>query len=90
MLYVFVDSLTTLSAVIFLVSGNHKLASVAIFNHAESGEFGYAGAKSLLILALALVAMGLAWLVEEQASGRLRRRRVPTSSYTGGLAAAEK
>lgn len=66
MLYVFIDGLTTLSSVIFLVSGNHKLASVAIFNHATSGDYGYAAAKSLALLGFALVAMGLVWLVENR------------------------
>lgn len=65
-LYVFIDGLTTLSSVIFLVSGNHKLASVAIFNHAASGDFGYAGAKSLVLLALALAAIALIRLIEQQ------------------------
>ncbi len=63
MLYVFVDGLTTLSSVIFLVSGTHKLASVAIFNHATGGDFGGAAAKSVVILALAGVAMAaIAWV----------------------------
>lgn len=77
-LYVFVDALTTLSSVIFLVSGNHKLASVAIFNHANSGEYGYAAAKSLVLLAFALAAMGLGWLIEKRkslVSHRLSLRR---------------
>jgi iron(III) transport system permease protein len=73
MLYVFIDGLTTLSSVIFLVSGNHKLASVAIFNHAISGDYGYAAAKSLALLGFALLAMGLAWLVENRKLN-LRRR----------------
>lgn len=73
MLYVFIDGLTTLSSVIFLVSGNHKLASVAIFNHAISGDYGYAAAKSLVLLGVALLAMGLAWLVENRKLN-LRRR----------------
>ncbi|MDQ0347498.1 ABC transporter permease [Ancylobacter vacuolatus] len=72
MLYVFIDGLTTLSSVIFLVSGNHKLASVAIFNHATSGDYGYAAAKSLALLGFALAAMGLVWLVENRKPG-LRR-----------------
>ncbi|HVK92321.1 MAG TPA: hypothetical protein VM468_13115, partial [Mycoplana sp.] len=59
-------------SVIFLVSGNHKLASVAIFNHATSGEFGYAGAKSLLLLVLALMAMALIWLLDDPANNRAR------------------
>ncbi|MDF2810489.1 MAG: hypothetical protein K0S56_1520 [Microvirga sp.] len=66
MLYVFIDGLTTLSSVIFLVSGNHKLASVAIFNHATSGDYGYAAAKSLVLLGFALAGMGLAWLIENR------------------------
>jgi iron(III) transport system permease protein len=66
MLYVFIDGLTTLSSVIFLVSGNHKLASVAIFNHAVSGDFGYAAAKSVALLGFALAAMVLAWLIENR------------------------
>ena len=73
MLYVFIDSLTTLSSVIFLVSGNHKLASVAIFNHANSGEYGYAAAKSLVLLVFAVAAMGLAWLIEKRKSLVSRR-----------------
>lgn len=75
MLYVFIDGLTTLSSVIFLVSGNHKLASVAIFNHAASGEFGYAGAKSVVLLAIALMAMALIWLIERKPQMKGRRKR---------------
>jgi iron(III) transport system permease protein len=70
-LYVFVDGLTTLSSVIFLVSGDHKLAAVAIFNHASSGEFGYAAAKSVVLMAVAGLAMILVWRLD-----RVRRRVV--------------
>jgi len=77
MLYVFIDALTTLSSVIFLVSGNHKLASVAIFNHASSGEYGYAAAKSLVLLAFALAAIGLARLVEKRREPGRRRFSLP-------------
>lgn len=76
MLYVFVDGLTTLSSVIFLVSGDHKLASVTIFNHATSGDFGYAGAKSVILLAFALIAMTLVWLID-QPPGARRAWRIP-------------
>lgn len=71
-LYVFVDGLTTLSSVIFLVSGDYKLASVTIFNHATSGDFGYAGAKSVILLALALTAMALIWLIDQPPGARRR------------------
>jgi iron(III) transport system permease protein len=70
MLYVFVEGLTTLSSVIFLVSGHHKLAAVAIFNHANSSEFGYAAAKSLIIFLAALIAMAGIWQVERTAANR--------------------
>jgi len=69
-LYVFVDGLTTLSSVIFLVSGDYKLASVTIFNHATSGDFGYAGAKSVILLVLALAAMALIWLIDQPPGSR--------------------
>lgn len=69
-LYVFIDGLTTLSSVIFLVSGDYKLASVTIFNHATSGDFGYAGAKSVILLAVALAAMALIWLIDKPPEAR--------------------
>jgi len=63
--------MTTLSSVIFLVSGTHKLASIAIFNHATSGEFGLAAAKSVVILALAGAAMAAIWWIERRGGRRL-------------------
>jgi iron(III) transport system permease protein len=71
MLYVFVDGMTTLSSVIFLVSGTHKLASVAIFNHATGGDFGGAAAKSVVILALAGIAMTGIWWLDRRDRARL-------------------
>jgi iron(III) transport system permease protein len=56
-LYVFVHGLTTLSAVIFLVSPTHKLASVAIFDSAEAGHYGAASAISVAILGIVIVVM---------------------------------
>jgi iron(III) transport system permease protein len=70
MLYVFVDGLTTLSSIIFLVSGDHKLAAVSIFNHANSGEYGHAAAKSVAILILAGSAMMLIWIYERRTTRR--------------------
>jgi iron(III) transport system permease protein len=78
-LYVFVDGMTTLSAVIFLVSGDHKLASVAIFNHASSSEFGYAAAKSLVILVVALVTMTAVWAFERRRARRGDRVAKPSA-----------
>jgi iron(III) transport system permease protein len=57
-LYVFVHGLTTLSAVIFLVSPMHKLASVSIFDGAEAGHYGAASAISVTILVIVFAVMG--------------------------------
>jgi iron(III) transport system permease protein len=75
-LYVFVESMTTLSSVIFLVSGGHKLAAVEIFNHANDGDFGFAAAKSLIIFVIALAAISLIWRIDARAT---RRREATTS-----------
>lgn len=63
-LYVFIDGLTTLSSIIFLVSGDMPLASVAILNFASSSNYGYAAAKSVGLLAASVLAMGLVWWIE--------------------------
>ncbi len=88
-LYVFVDGLTTLSSVIFLVSGDHKLASVAIFNHANSSEYGYAAAKSVIMMVIVGVSMLLIWLYERQKPvSRQAAPAVPPSLPERRLAAA--
>jgi len=49
--YLFINSMVTLSAVIFLYSPDTKLASVAIVNLDEAGEIGPAAAMATLIVA---------------------------------------
>lgn len=75
-LYVFIDSLTTLSSVIFLVSGDHKLAAISIFNDANSSDFGPAAAKSVALLALALAAMAALSAIERRSAIRPRQDRI--------------
>jgi iron(III) transport system permease protein len=77
-LYVFVHGLTTLSAVIFLVSPAHKLASVLIFGAAEGGRYGLASATSVYILLIVFLVMGAIYWVE---------RRGPVWARVGALAA---
>ena len=77
-LYVFVNGLTTLSAVIFLVSPQHKLASVAIFEAAEAGHYGAASAISVTILLIVLTVMGVNHWLE---------RRGPVWARVGAMAA---
>ena len=64
-LYIFVHGLTTLSAVIFLVSPAYRLASVAIFGASESGHYGSAAAISVTILVIVFAALGIVQWLEE-------------------------
>jgi iron(III) transport system permease protein len=77
-LYVFVHGLTTLSAVIFLISPMHKLASVGIFEAAEAGHYGVASAISVTILLIVFAVMGANHWME---------RRGPVWARVGALAA---
>ncbi|WP_372000010.1 ABC transporter permease [Tistrella mobilis] len=75
-LYVFIDALTTLSSVIFLVSGDYKLAAISIFNDANSSDFGPAAAKSVALLVLALAAMAALSAIERRTAIRPRQERI--------------
>lgn len=63
-LYVFVHGMTTLSAVIFLVSPGNHLASVAIFGTASNSHYGTACAMSVTILVIVFAVMGAMWWFE--------------------------
>ncbi len=65
-LYVFVDGMTTLSAVVFLVSPGEMLASVAIFDTAHKSFYGIACAMSVAILLIVFAVMGAMWLFERR------------------------
>jgi iron(III) transport system permease protein len=64
-LYVFVDGLTTLSSIIFLVSGDVQLASVGILNAASDSSYGDAAAKSVGLLVASVLAMTAVWWIEK-------------------------
>jgi iron(III) transport system permease protein len=63
-IYIFVHGLTTLSAIIFLVSPAHRLASEVIFDAAEKGHYGVASAISVVILLIVFAAMALIHVTE--------------------------
>lgn len=79
-LYIFVHGLTTLSAVIFLVSPAHKLAAVEIFGAAEGGRYGLASAMSVYLLLIVFAVMAAIYWVE---------RRGPVWARVGALAAGQ-
>lgn len=71
-LYVFVDGLSTFSAVVFLQGPDIDLAAVAIFDSAESAYYGTACAMSVAVLLVVFAVMAAIRLVERN-SGEARR-----------------
>jgi iron(III) transport system permease protein len=68
--YAFVNSMLTLSAIVFLISPGREPAASVIFTFARMGELGRASALSLLMMGVVLAALGLLWTVARR-SGRL-------------------
>lgn len=58
-LYYFMNSMVTVSAVVFLYSAKFKIASIAITHMEEAGDIAQAAAMSLLILGVNVVARGM-------------------------------
>jgi iron(III) transport system permease protein len=65
-LFIFVSGLCALSAVIFLISAKHQLASVAIYLFTEQGKFGVACALSTYLILVVLIVMSLIRFIEKQ------------------------
>jgi iron(III) transport system permease protein len=73
LVYSFVRAVTTVSAVIFLVSAEHEMATVFIINRALNGDYGLAIAYSTVLIVLMMAAIGLIQLgVGERRLGRRR------------------
>jgi iron(III) transport system permease protein len=62
-IYYFLGAMTTVSAVVFLYSTRTNLASIAILNMDDAGEFAYATAMAVVIVATCVVARLLHWLL---------------------------
>jgi len=75
LVYSFVRAMTAVSAVIFLVSAQHNMATAYIVGRAEAGEFGLAIAYSSVLIVIMLAAIGLIQLVVGER--RLGRRTLP-------------
>ena len=61
--YAFVNSMLTLSAIVFLISPGREPAASVIFAFARMGELGLASALSLLVIAVVLVALGVVFVL---------------------------
>ena len=78
MVYAFVRAITSVSAVIFLVSGEYNLATVYIVGRAEYGEYGLAIVYSAVLIVIMLLALiGIQGAVGER---RIGRRAMATQS----------
>ncbi len=75
LVYSFVRAMTAVSAVIFLVSAQHNMATAYIVGRAEAGEFGLAIAYSSVLIVIMLAAIGLIQLLVGER--RLGRRALP-------------
>jgi iron(III) transport system permease protein len=84
LVYSFVRTMTAISAVIFLVSAKHDMATSYIIGRVENNEYGVAIAYSTVLILVMLAAIGLfQWIV---GSRRLGRRGIgqDSSMIAGG------
>jgi iron(III) transport system permease protein len=71
LVYSFVRAMTTVSAVIFLVSAQYEWATTYIINRVVNGDYGVAIAySSVLIVLMLLVIAAIQWMVGERSLGR--------------------
>lgn len=71
LVYSFVRSMTTVSAVIFLVTAENELATTYIIGRVGNGDYGVALAYcTVLIVAMSLATAAIQWLVGERKLGR--------------------
>ncbi|MFD1627209.1 ABC transporter permease [Azospirillum griseum] len=84
MVYAFVRAITSVSAVIFLVTAKYNLATAYIVGRAEVGEYGLAIAYSSVLIAIMVLALlMIQLLVGERRLGR----RAPTPSADSSASA---
>ncbi len=71
LIYAFVRSMTTVSAVIFLVTAEYELSTTFIIGRIGNGDYGVALAYCTFLILFMLIAVGLIqWLVGERKGGR--------------------
>lgn len=73
-LYVFLDGMTTLSSIVFLVSPDHQMASARIFTLAGNARYGLACALSTAIIGLVGLVMACAWRLEARTAHPASRK----------------
>ena len=80
LVYSFVRAMTTVSAVIFLVSAEYEWATTYIINRVVNGDYGVAIAYSAVLIVLMLIAI---WIIQKLVGERrLGRRAVAAPGAT--------
>ncbi|TDO95739.1 putative 2-aminoethylphosphonate ABC transporter permease subunit [Marinomonas balearica] len=74
--YLFVNAMTTVSAVVFLYSYNTTLASVAVLNMDDAGDIAPAAAMAVMIMMTCMVAKIIHWFVGDVLLKSSQRWRV--------------
>jgi iron(III) transport system permease protein len=87
--YFFVNSMTTVSAVVFLYAPATQLASVAVLNMDDAGDIASAAAMAVLIFATAAAARAVFWLLHRGAVAYTQRWRAPNTAATRAAATAD-
>ncbi|MEG2088040.1 MAG: iron ABC transporter permease [Angelakisella sp.] len=59
LVYTFVKSMTSVSAVIFLVSARYKLLTISVLDQVESGKFGVASAMSTMLIVVVYIVIAI-------------------------------
>jgi len=72
LIYSFARSMTSLSAIIFLVTPRWRIMTAQILNEAETGRFGNAAAYCVVLIAIVLSSIGLMYAVVGSATGAER------------------
>jgi iron(III) transport system permease protein len=80
LVYSFVRAMTTLSAVIFLVSAEYEWATTYIINRVVNGDYGVAIAYSSVLIVLMLAAI---WVIQRLVGERRLGRRAAGTPAVG-------
>ncbi len=75
-IYYFLGAMTTVSAVVFLYGTHTNLASVAVLNMDDQGEFGYATAMAIVIVATCVAARIVHYLLTRGVHRRSQAWRI--------------
>ena len=59
LVYTFVKSMTSVSAVIFLVSAKYKLLTISVLDQVDSGKFGVASAMSTMLIVVVYIVIAI-------------------------------